>query len=125
MAIETEHGTLEFDGEDGTALEQAQRRARSLFSVTAGTMPMDRDFGISAEYLGRPMSLAKDFYSAEVEEKVEAYLPGCEVEDVTFEGGPGGELYPHVTLAVDEDYDEDEDDDEDAWDEAGEEDEDE
>lgn len=57
----------------------------NLYATKVGTQPLDREFGISAEYVGQPMDVFENEYALEVIEKTERYESRVKVADVTFE----------------------------------------
>lgn len=70
---------------------------KTLLSITAGTQPMDREFGISADITSKPTSVAQNLYSLEVIEKVAKYEPRVSVTSVDFEINDG-QMIPHIHL---------------------------
>lgn len=56
-----------------------------IISTTKGSVPLDRNFGISSEYIDLPIEIAKARYSADIVEQIEAYEPRCTVISVSFE----------------------------------------
>ena len=55
-----------------------------ILSTWEGTVPLYRDFGISSEYMHKPIPVAKALLHAEIKEKVERYEPRVSVVGVTF-----------------------------------------
>lgn len=69
----------------------------TLFSVRAGSQPLDREFGISLDGIaGYPMDVAQNMLSLEIIEKVGRYEPRVEVDSITFESTLDGQLCPHI-----------------------------
>lgn len=56
-----------------------------ILSTWEGTVPLYRDFGISAEYMHMPMPAARALLRAEIKEKVERFEPRVSVYGITFE----------------------------------------
>ena len=71
-----------------------------LYSTAEGEQPLDREFGISREYLNYPLPTAKSMFSLEVVKKTAIYEPRVTVDSVTFEQDSlNGKLIPTVHLA--------------------------
>lgn len=64
-----------------------------------GSVPLYREFGISSEFMHRPIPVAKTMLRAEIREAVEKYEPRVEVVDVTFSEGING-LTPSVEVNI-------------------------
>lgn len=99
---EIDYAEIEFDYADKRMLPELQRCAEALFSIPAGTLPMDREFGISMEYLDRPASVAVNFYVLEAHNKAAKYLPECKIKNITFSMGHDGRMKPKIILTVKE-----------------------
>lgn len=56
-----------------------------ILATRRGTCPLYREFGISMDFLDRPMPVAKTLAYAEIKEAIEAYEPRASVVGVTFE----------------------------------------
>jgi hypothetical protein len=90
-----------------------QKNIRCLFSTPEGTIPGDRSFGISQEYIEAPRPIAENLLALDVYEKVEKYEPRAVVKEITYGTGDDGQLIPNILIGANEDYeesDEDEDD---------------
>ncbi len=70
-----------------------------ILSTREGTVPLYRDFGISPEYMHKPIPAAKALLHAEIKEKVERYEPRVSVVSVSFdETGTG--LIPTLEVEI-------------------------
>lgn len=67
-----------------------------------GTIPLYRDFGLSQDFLDRPIEAAMPLLVSEIKEAVETYEPRAEVEDVSFAADPDcpGRLIPTVEVII-------------------------
>lgn len=74
-----------------------------ILATRRGTCPLYRDFGISMDFLDRPMPVAKTLAYAEIKEAIEAYEPRASVIGVTFEeqADTPGLLIPIVEVNID------------------------
>lgn len=69
----------------------------TLFSVRAGSQPLDREFGINLDGIaGYPMDVAQNMLSLEIIEKVGRYEPRVEVDSITFKSTLDGQLCPYI-----------------------------
>lgn len=75
---------IAFDYENADDVEQIKRSVTTLLSIRAGSQPMDRNFGISFDFMGSPLDVAKNLYALEVEEKIERYIPEAEIKNMEF-----------------------------------------
>lgn len=87
--------------ETGTAASVLQNVA-IILSTRRGSCPMYRDFGISMDFLDRPIPVAKTLAYAEIKEAIEAYEPRATVVGVTFseDADRPGLLIPIVEVSI-------------------------
>lgn len=73
-----------------------------ILSTRRGSCPMYRDFGISMDFLDRPMPVAKTLAYAEIKEAIETYEPRAQVVNITFSESPEapGQLSPVVEVNI-------------------------
>lgn len=73
-----------------------------ILATRRGTCPLYRDFGISMDFLDRPMPVAKTLAYAEIKEAVEAYESRAQVVNITFSESPEnpGQLNPVVEVNI-------------------------
>ena len=50
----------------GPEAEEILRNLSTLYSTIAGTAPLDRDFGLSAESIGSPINVAENMIALEI-----------------------------------------------------------
>ena len=81
-------------------------RTRSILQNVAivigtwkGSVPLYRAFGVSSEFMHKPVPVAKAMLRAEIREAVEKFEPRVEVVDVTFTDGLNG-LTPIVEVKI-------------------------
>ena len=68
-----------------------------LYSIRAGTQPLDRNIGIDFDSItGYPMNVARNMLALEIIEKTKRYEPRVEVVSVDFEGNTDGQLKPRI-----------------------------
>lgn len=86
--------TYTIDCSQGVALtlapeDQVEEVIQSIFillNTPVGSVPCYREFGIDGEYLHKPMQLAKTLYAAAVTDAIEQFIPGVQLQSVSFAG---------------------------------------
>ncbi|MCI5713670.1 MAG: GPW/gp25 family protein [Lachnospiraceae bacterium] len=78
--------------------EDIVRNLNTLYSTRAGTMPLDRDFGIKGDFVGETLPIYQNQYAVEVMMKTEKYEPRVVVRQVKFETSEDGEITPIILL---------------------------
>lgn len=73
-----------------------------LYTTPAGSVPLDRDFGIDISVIDAPLEVAKGRLTVEYTEKTRQYEPRANVKQVNFESDKlEGRLIPRVVIEVD------------------------
>lgn len=88
-------------GASNTA-EDVQRCVAVLLGTRAGSVAMDRDFGLSWDFVDLPMEAAQAALTAEIVAKIAKYEPRAKVNRVTYTIGDDGTLLPHVEVTINE-----------------------
>lgn len=83
--------------------EELQVNLKTLLETRAGSQPVDRDFGISWEFMKEIPEVAESILAAELTEKVEKYEPRVEIEDMEISAGEDGEYRVHIKFIGKED----------------------
>lgn len=100
--IITIDSTIDFAPSTETA--EILQNVRTIISTRKGSVPLDRDFGISWEHLDKPLPVARSLMQADVIDAIEQYEPRAKVLSVEFEGGVEDELEgvlrPRVTINI-------------------------
>ncbi|MDE6260405.1 MAG: GPW/gp25 family protein [Oscillospiraceae bacterium] len=73
-----------------------------ILATPKGSVPMYRDFGLSQEFLDRPMPVARVMMITEVREAIELWEPRATVTDIQFANDPlePGKLIPTVEVEI-------------------------
>lgn len=79
-------------------MEDIRRCLTALYSVREGEQPLDRDFGLSQEFLDQPMPIAQNMLALEIIGKTSRYEPRVSVDKVEYEYGGDGQLVPVIHL---------------------------
>lgn len=82
----------------GKPVEELNRKLALLLSTQAGTMPLDREFGLEADFLDSPSEASKSLFTAEVTAKVAKYIPEARVKEVSWIAGEAGSILPKVVI---------------------------
>lgn len=61
------------------------QNVKTILSTLKGTVPMDREFGISGEIIDLPISAAQAQMTAEIVDAVNKYEPRAQVVSVNYE----------------------------------------
>lgn len=78
--------------------EDIVRCLRNLLMTPAGTVPLDRDFGIDQSFLGYPIEVAQNLLAIEVIEKVTRYEPRASVSEVELAADAVGQIIAKVVI---------------------------
>ena len=90
---------LEFSGYTQEEIEDIQEGLHILYSTRAGTVPLDRNFGIDMSCLEKELGIAQTEYTIEVISKTDEYEPRVKVSEVVFNvGAKAGVIYPTIKL---------------------------
>lgn len=86
--------------DESSEIEEILQNVNTILTTLEGSVPFDRDFGLSAELLDLPINEAESLYVVEVVTKVRKYEPRVAVEHVNFRGDAEGKLIPRVVLRI-------------------------
>lgn len=82
-------------------IEDIKRCLNMLYSTRAGTIPLDREFGLKYDFLGVAMDVAKNEFALEVISKTERYEPRVKVEKIEFSFDESeGRMIPAIYLSM-------------------------
>ena len=76
------------------------QNVRTILSTVKFSVPLDRDFGIDASLLDKPILEAKAKISSEIILAIKKYEPRVKVEEITFSGDMDGKLQPKVQVSI-------------------------
>lgn len=80
------------------------QNVRTIITTEKGTVPLDREFGLSWNTVDQPISVCEMMMRSEVIEAVEKYEPRARVVNIAFDGSSddlmNGRLRPIVTLKI-------------------------
>jgi hypothetical protein len=92
-----------------TGVRQLAQEIRTVLATRKGSVPLDRDFGVSWELIDRPLPAAKQLIIAEVARQLEKYVPRIRFKSIAFPEPTAtetadGVLRCVVTVSVREEY---------------------
>lgn len=88
-------------GESDTA-QDIKRCLTVLFGTRVGSLAMDRDFGLTWDFLDLSTRQAQAEIRQEIMEKVAKYESRAKVTNITFTGDTNGTLTPKIEVAINE-----------------------
>lgn len=89
-----------------TGLQGLYQEINTLLSTRKGSVPLDRDFGVSWDFVDSPINEAKPAIIAELVMQLQKYIPRIKVTGIEFESMPNlnGRLYPKIIFTIREEY---------------------
>jgi len=85
-----------------TGAQEVLQNVGIILATRAGTVPLDRQFGLSWNQVDDPRPIAAQQLKAEVAEAISKYEPRATVEQIEVSAsGPDGRLKPTVTVSID------------------------
>ncbi|MCP4020939.1 MAG: hypothetical protein GY729_03780, partial [Desulfobacteraceae bacterium] len=80
---------------------------KTIIATIKGTVPLDRTFGITGDFIDKPLPVAQAMFSGEIVEEVQKQESRVTVKNVSFvedqAGAIDGSLAPKVTILINED----------------------
>lgn len=96
---------IQFDFSGGAELDEIKRCLHALYSTHAGTQPLDRELGLSMNFLDYPAPIVKNRYALEVIQKTAKYEPRVKVVSVTYKNSANPEhLHPVILIGRGEEF---------------------
>jgi len=95
--LDTKKTIITFDYQ-GLEADEIIRNLNNLYGTAAGTVPLDRDFGLDQEFISYPLDVAQNMLALEITEKTETYEPRAEVKEISFASTPDGTLIPTIII---------------------------
>lgn len=92
-----------------TGLRQLAQEIRTVLATRKGSVPLDRDFGVSWELIDKPLPAARQVIIAEVARQLEKYVPRIKFKGIAFPAQQAtdtadGVLRCVVTVSVREEF---------------------
>ena len=85
---------------DGELAERDEiiRCIQNLALTQSGTVPLDREFGLDASFMGMPIETAKNLLAIELINKIDRYEPRASVKEVDMTGSMDGQIRIRVVI---------------------------
>lgn len=85
----------------GSLEEEVLQNVKTILTTTKYSVPLDREFGLSATMLDDPIPIAKAKLTAEIITAIRRWEPRARVVEVRYEGdGMDGILRPKVRIEL-------------------------
>ena len=94
----TEQGKITFAPK--SVYEEIAQNVKTICTTPKYSVPLDRSFGIDADFIDRPTPKAKAQIQAEIIQAIRKYEPRCKVSKVSFEEDLDGKLDVKVRIAI-------------------------
>lgn len=82
--------------------EEVAQNVKIICTTSKYSVPMDRNFGVDANFLDLPTPKAMAQIQAEIIQAIRKYEPRCKVKKINFEGNIDGKLNLKVRIAINE-----------------------
>lgn len=79
--------------------DDVMRCLRNLILTPAGSVPLDRDFGIDQSFLGQPLNVAQNTLAVEIMDKAARYEPRAVVLEVRLASSIDGQIKAEVVIS--------------------------
>lgn len=83
-----------------SVVEEVLQNVRVIISTMKYTIPLDREFGIDASIVDKPINQAKARFTNEIIQAIRYYEPRAKIEKITFTGEDTGKLSPRLEVSV-------------------------
>ena len=92
-----------------TGIRQLAQELRTLLATCRGSVPLDRDFGVSWDMIDKSLPQARQMLIAEIAQQIEKYIPRVKFESIEFphlepEESADGLLAAKVSVTIREEY---------------------
>ena len=83
-----------------TTVEEVMQNVRMIVGVRKGTVPIDREFGLDATVVDKPMGAATALLSAQLAKDIPKFEPRARLVSLTTERTADGVLEPIIRIAI-------------------------
>ncbi|MGM9562128.1 MAG: hypothetical protein ACI3WT_07790 [Phascolarctobacterium sp.] len=80
------------------------QNVRCIMCTIKQSVPLDRDMGIDAAYVDKPMAIAQAMLADEIISAIQKYEPRVTVSSIDFTATVNGQLIPKVQVTINEEY---------------------
>jgi phage baseplate assembly protein W len=87
-----------------TGVPEVIQNVRTILTTRRGTVPLDRDFGISFDFLDSPVNMTQAKAEQEIFLQLKKYEPRAALKQIIWESGVlSGQILPSVRVEVNPD----------------------
>lgn len=79
---------------------EIMQNLRTIITTTKYSVPLDRDFGVDADYVDKPTAVAEAMLADEIVTAIQKYEPRVTVEAISFTANVDGILIPKVQVMI-------------------------
>ena len=80
--------------------EEIAQNVKTICTTPKYSVPLDREFGVDADFLDRPTPKAKAQIQTEIIQAIRKYEPRCKVVKIIFDEDLDGKLSVKVRIAI-------------------------
>src|SRR5215475_13652926 len=84
-----------------TGVAEVFQNVKYILLTTVYSVPLDREFGIDANWVDKPMNVAEYMIAQETALKIHLYEPRARFRDISFTADIDVKLSPNITIDVD------------------------
>nr|DAW25803.1 MAG TPA: baseplate assembly protein [Caudoviricetes sp.] len=92
--------TASIDFAPASEYAEILQNVRTILATPVYSVPLDRSFGINAEYVDLPLPVAKAKIGQEIVTAIRKYEPRVSVTKITWEADQDGILKPKVQVRI-------------------------
>lgn len=81
-------------------IQEVLQNVLTICTTVKGSVPLDRDLGVSAVMIDEPVNVVRARISSEIIEAVRKYEPRARISEVNFSGDMNGKIIPHVKVRI-------------------------
>ncbi len=85
-----------------TTIEEIAQNVRTILTTPKFSVPLDRDFGVDATIIDKPIPVAQAKMSAEIFNALKKYEPRVSIKKISWTAGLDGILTPKVEVIINE-----------------------
>lgn len=99
----------EVDFAPSNSVKEILQNCRTILNTVVGSVPLERNIGISWDYVGTPISVAIGLLKVAITEAFQEQEPRAQIESINFDVEGDAEIYaeqgvlkPHVKIYISE-----------------------
>jgi phage baseplate assembly protein W len=97
----TADGSAKINLAPASLIEEVLQNVTMILSIIKATVPLYRDFGLSARFLDKPTPAAETILISELFDAIEKYEPRAEIINVSFERDERtGKVIPRLEVEI-------------------------